>query len=259
MISEGFYSIVRYTPDSARAEARNVAVLLVDELRDLARVKAAPLGQIAPRLEEHGLLDRLVVALAERVLVGELRHFDEVARLADAGPSTLSFTSPRSAAIAPDVDATLNHLYKAFVQPRRGRDRIGRYAILDRLVRACRRANVHIEPGAYVRDVLFDAVVSDSDKMTPVQVLSFDTSAQSERSTEHAAGYFLYGLNRVRATGVCVVQPPSTDSAASAKSSFDRVTGWLDDAHVEIIRPDALTALAGSMAGNDPLPLVMAQ
>lgn len=256
-MSEGFYSLVRYTPDTARGEARNVAVFLVDEKRNLAMVKAAPLAQVARRIEEHGILDSLLVRFAERVQAGEFRRSDEVNYLARSVTGALTVTVTRPAAIEDRIDVTLNHLYKAFVRPRRGRDRISRSVILDRLVRACRRAHVHVEPGAYIRDVMFDAVLTDPDRVMPIQVLTFETSGPRNMATEHAAGHFLYGLQRVKASGVCVVQAPSDMAVGESRLSFDRVSRWLEDAGVGMVTPADIGNLARTMAGNENLPLVM--
>ena len=257
-MSEGFYSVVRYTPDPVRDEAKNVALMLVDETRNLGRIRVAPLSQVAARLEEHGLLDSLLVGLATRLESGDLRQRRGVELLSATLGPTLSMSPPRGAAIAANLDETLKSLYQAYVAPRRARDAgTSRGEILDRLVRVCRKVGATIEPGSTIEDVLFDAVMRGGDRITPLQILSFDTEAQSPRGIEHAAGYFLYGLDRVHTQGICVLQPPRHTSSSPIKVSFERISRWMSDAGVETVEAAAFSRVAASMAGRLPLPLVM--
>lgn len=258
MTSEGFYSIIRYTPDPVRDEAKNVALMLIDEQRDVARLRVAPLSQLTPRLNEHGLLDKLLVHFGARLQAGELRDQRQVAALSRVIGPTLSLTAPVRAAIGDDVDATLKSLYTAFVAPRRGRDSsISHGQLLDRLVKACRKAGAAVEPGAYVEDILFDAIVSWRKRRTPVQVLSFETTTQNPHGIEQAAGHFLFALNRIHADGLCVMQPPVLKSTDPVKASYRRVRNWMQDGGVETVGPEDLPRIASSIAGADPLPIVM--
>jgi len=258
VITEGFYSVVRYSPNPARDEVKAVALMLVDEQRDLAQLRVAPLSQITPRLTEHGLLDEMLVRLATRMQAGEIRSRIEVEDLRGAIGPTLSLTPPMPAAITDDIDVSLKALYGALVAPRQGREAgISRGQILDRLVRACRKAGASIAPGSYLDDVLFDAVVSSSSGRVPVQVLSFETETENPRGVEQAAGHFLFGLSRVHEGGVCVIQPPFDRSSEPARASFRRVSRWMSDEGVSILRPDEMPQLASSMAGVETLPLVM--
>lgn len=259
VVTEGFFSIFRYVPDPGRAEPRNVAVVVVDTDRDLARVRVAPISQVAPRLDEHGILDALIVQFAANLERGELRdlkRFEDFTQ--ELGP-TLSFSPPRTAAIVNSIDETLKSLYKAYVAPKRGRGSTNsRGAILDRVVQMCRDAGARIEPGSYVRDVLFDAIVQGTGTRAAIQVLSFETEALSPRGAELSAGYFLHGLRRVQADGICVAQPPHDAASAAARISFDRVSRWMGDAGVQVVAPDRFLPIANSMAGFESLPLVMA-
>lgn len=258
MMSEGFYSIVRYTADPVRGEAKNVALVLVDEQRDVARLRVAPLSQVTPRLNEHGVLDKLLVQFGARLQAGELRDQRQVNNLARAIGPTLSLTAPVPAAIGEDVDATLKSLYMAFVAPRQGRDAgVSRGQILDQLVKACRKAGAAVEPGAYVEDILFDAIVSGRGRRTPVQILSFEATTQNPHGLEQAAGYFLFALNRIHEDGLCVMQPPQRQSIDPVKTSYRRVRNWMEDGGVETIGPEGLSLMASSMAGAERLPLVM--
>jgi hypothetical protein len=258
MISEGFYSILRYTPDSARGEAKNVALMLVDERRDIARLRVAPLSQITPKLNEHGVLDKLLVQFGSRLQAGELRDQAQVNALSRAIGPTLSLTAPIPAAIGDNVDATLKALYMAFVAPRQSRDAgISHGQLLDRLVKACRKAGAAIEPGAYVGDMLFDAILSGLGRRTPVQILSFDGASPNPRGLEQAAGYFLFALNRIHEDGLCVMQPPPEHAIDPARASYRRIRNWMEDGRVETIGPEGLPSMAASMSGAELLPLVM--
>src|SRR5438128_197075 len=64
--SQGYFSLVRWASDPTRAEARNVAVLLVDPSSGFAGVRSAPVSSISPRLHEQGLLDAVLVQLEHR-------------------------------------------------------------------------------------------------------------------------------------------------------------------------------------------------
>lgn len=258
MITEGFFSVVQYSSSPVRGEAKNVALMLIDEQRNIARMRIAPLSLVAPRLTEHGLLDALLVRLATRLKDGELDDLSQVENFRAAIGPTLSMSAPMPTAITDDIDVSLNALYRALVAPRQRREAgVSRGQILDRLVRACRSAGASISPGSFVDDVLFDAVVSGPDRRVPVQVLSFETEAENPRTIEQSAGHFLYGLSRIHEGGVCVIQPPFDRSSDSTRTSHRRVSRWMSDEGVSVLRPDEMPQLALSMAGSEMLPLVM--
>lgn len=258
MITGGFYSVVRYSSDPLRDESKNVALLLVDQERDRACLRIAPLSQVTPRLTEHGVLDGLLVNLAARLEAKELMDRGRLADLQRAIGPTVTITTPVPAAIQDDMGATLRSLYEAYVAPRRGRTTgMSHGQLLDRLVKACRTAGANVAPGTYVDDILFDALITSPESRTPVQVLSFESEADSVRGIEQAAGHFLYGLRRIHTEGVCVIQPPFARSSDNARMSYRRVSRWMSDEGVGVVKPDEMARLATSMAGADPLPLVM--
>ena len=61
VVQQGYFSVVRWRHDSTRDEARNVAVVLVDEEGLGGGVRAAPLSQVSRRLHDQGILDALLV------------------------------------------------------------------------------------------------------------------------------------------------------------------------------------------------------
>jgi hypothetical protein len=156
------------------------------------------------------------------------------------------------------LESTLKALYKALVAPRRGRSpSISRGDLLDRVMRAYRANGANIERGKYIRDMLFDAVASAQERTTAIQVLSFATEAKDAGNLERDAGYFLYGVDRVGAHGICVMQPPVAMSSDSARRSYGRVSAWLEDAHIKTLEPSELGHFAATQGGRNQLPLVM--
>ena len=258
-MSEGFFSILRYSANPSRGEARNVALVLVDQHSDEARVKAAPLSYVAPRLAEHGLLDALIVRLADRIDSGELRSREALSNLSSQLGPTLTLTQPRATAIVQSVDATLQSLFRAYVSATRARrGRVSRGDVLNRVVQICRSAGTTIQPGAYLRDVMFDAVLRAPTTEAVVQALSFDTDATDPRVSELAAGYFLHGLARVGGTGILCGAAPTPTASSSAGTSYDRVSRWMADAGASFVEEQDFRAIAASMAGVRKLPLEMA-
>jgi len=243
----GYFSLLRWRAEPSRDEARNVAVLLVDERGDLGAIKAAPISSISPRLHEQGLLDQVIAGLEAQF---QEHPKPSLARLMEWQGSfrhSLSLTPPSETAI-PDLDLALSALYRAYVAPRAGGSRVltkGR--LLDSVITWARKRGVEIRRGNYVENFLFDAVVGD-EKPVLVDVLSFATTAQHWTPVEHDAAHFLYALERVdHADALAVIAPPTEASHRSALDAHERVGQWFAEANVATVSPDQVgDALAGT-------------
>jgi hypothetical protein len=159
MTDQGFYSILRWRTDATRDEARNVAVLLVDRDGRLGGMRAAPISSISPRLHEQGLLDAILVNL-EATFQGSSRPtLETLEQLRAHLQRSLVLTEPRLVAV-PDVDVTLDALYRAYAAPKGGGSTAATHGrVLDRVMTQLRRRGWSVKRGEYVGDFIFDLVV----------------------------------------------------------------------------------------------------
>ena len=259
IVSTGFYSVLRYRPDTTRDEPRNLAVLLVDESHTMGMIHAAPLSQVSPRLHEQGLVDAILVGLARRLANGDLRGEADLMRLSRAAGQSFEITRPEPTVIIDNTQKTARVLYMALVAPRRPkRDSLQKGAILDRVVSLCRANGADVSRGMYVGDFLFDAVVAVQDRApTAIEVLSFHSVKSDVGSIERDAGHYLFGLRHVEAKPVCVLEPPAKESSDSVWQSHNRVANWLRAEKVTTYPAGGIEELVQSFAGEVQLPLVM--
>jgi hypothetical protein len=241
-----YFSILRWRTDPARDEAKNVAVILVDEAGERGGIKAAPISSLSSRLRDQGLLDSMVEGLARQFsseVKPTIRELNEMHRALDR---SLYLTEPRSTAMPGNPNEVLTSLYRAYVAPRsRGGSTPTKGAVLDRVLNTFRRQGIEVHRGQYVSDFLFDAVVqSPRNQSSVVEVLSFATAARDWSGAEHDAGHFLYAMERVSLPGFAVIRPPAEASHESAHKAHERVQRWFADAQVPVTAPEgALTTL----------------
>jgi hypothetical protein len=236
MASEGFYSILRWRTDATRDEARNVAVILVDRDGRVGGMRSAPISSISPRLHEQGLLDAILLNLESRFQGSAKPTLDTLERLRGDLQRSLVLTDPRPVAV-PDVDVTLESLYRAYAAPKGGGSTAATHGrVLDRVMTQLRRRGWSVKRGEYVGDFIFDLVVSKPRSLVG-EVFSFASGAKNLIPVEQSAGHFLYGLREVQLPGLAVIQPPK-DSASDP--SFQRVTRWLGREGVEIVKSEDL-------------------
>jgi hypothetical protein len=250
----GYYSLVRFTPDVARGEGRNIAVLLVGERPEDGAVRAAPLSRVASRARQAGVLDAVLRSLAARIKSGNLIGHAGLMSIASTSSSTVSITAPRPTVISSDAKGAIDNLYRAFVGVRTSREPLRKGEILDRLVATLVRSGATVERETYLNDFAFDALVSGP-QPAAIQVLSFCVGESRGVTVERETGHFLFGLERIHLEANAVIQPPNESSAGALWTSYDRVQRWLDDAGVNSIRPSGIQALADRYGGVEQLPL----
>lgn len=242
-IDKGYFSILRWREDATRDEARNVAVILVDENGSTGGIRAAPISSVSPLLQNQGILDSLIQSLESRLEKGELapKHLHE---MHESFIHSLYFSEPQPVAL-PDKEAVLFALYKGYVAPRsRGARQLTKGTVLDRVVSEMRKVIPHdVKRGTYYKDFLFDVVI-EGERPSFAEVLSFATAARHWSGAEHDAGHFLYALSRLQSAGFpraeafAVVAPPGEKSFEEAYRSHERVTTWFKEAQVETVRPE---------------------
>ena len=246
---QAFFSVLRWRSDPTRDEARNVAVVLVNEDGTMGGVRAAPISSLSHRLHEQGLLDATLDAL-ERRFQGDTRP-----RLADLDSMrsqlqrSLYLTEPQPVAVS-DVDVALNALYRAYASPRAAASSVPTKGhVLDRTLVLLRRQGWVVRRGEYVGDFIFD-LVADAPERLVGEVLSFATGAANLVPVEQDAGHFLYGLRRLELPGLAVVKEPPADADRNTQESFHRVQGWLHDEGVRLLKPEDL-----ERPRQQPLPI----
>jgi hypothetical protein len=231
-----FFSVLRWRTDPTRDEARNVAVVLVNEDGTLGGVRSAPLSQVSSRLHDQGLLDATLVAL-ERRFDGESKPtLSDLDAMRLQLQRSLYLTEPQPVAVS-DVDATLDALYRAYAAPRNAGSKVATKGhLLDQTVVALRRRGWMLKRGEYVGSFIFDLVAASPEPLL-IECLSFASGAASLVSVEQDAGHFLYGLRRLSLKGLAIVQEPPADARQSAVDSFNRVRSWLADDDVNVMNP----------------------
>ena len=240
-VDQGYFSLLRWRRDPSRDECRNVAVMLVSPDGKFGGIRPAPISSFSQNIRQQGILDAVVQSL-RRQFEGEVKP--DVAMLSDLSESfqerSLLITEPEPAAV-PDPELALEALYKALVQPTSGGNPQAKGAVLDRVVTSFRRKGYGVRRGEYLRDFLFDAVVTGPDaKEVMLEVLSFTSPKVSWIAEERDAGHFLYGLQQVDGQGFGIIQPPAGHSRDTARDTYQRVLRWFDRAGVESTEPAAL-------------------
>ncbi len=145
------YHVVRYTPNIVRDEWVNIGVVLFDtesgrvlrrmmgEQAEFARVR-----RLHPQADES-LLRRLSEELEVQLAGGNGDGLKQIERLTETLANTLQL-SPRHGLLAEDLDAELDRLYRAFVEPphfkRQFEDLTTRSAILTRADQVFRTAGI---------------------------------------------------------------------------------------------------------------------
>lgn len=242
---EGYFSVLRWRNDATRDEARNVAVILVEEKGRFGGLRAAPLSRVSPRLHDQGLLDAMLVGLEKRFAALSKPNLAALQSMRQELQHSLYLTDPKPV-LVPDTDATLSALFRAYVAPPAGGSRTPTKGIvLDRVVRTLRKQGYELRRSQYVKGFMFD-LVFDSPKRIVGEVLSFATGATNWLPVENDAGHFLYGLRRLNSQGLAVVQPPA-DGNQTAIKSHQRVIGWLQDEKVRSIEPEELAEAQRSL------------
>jgi hypothetical protein len=235
----GFFSLLRWRSDATRDEAKNLAVIVVEERGRFGGVRHAPLSTISQSLRDQGIMDELLAGLDARFVDGPRVTLRQLTRLHETLHRALVVTAPQEVAVH-DLDETLAALYRAYVAPRiRGSRAPTKGAVLDRVVDALRRQGVVARRGAYVDDFLFDVVIENGGQASVLEVLSFAAPRKDWAPIERDAGHFLYALQRLALNGTAVIQPPGDDS--KALESWERVRRWMESEEVRTIEPNELT------------------
>ncbi len=243
--SQGYFSLLRWCPDIARDEPRNIAVVLLAPEGGYAGLRPIPVSSFSSKLHEQGLLDASLVALSAQLARPEF-GVDLLHELHNSLSSSLRLTEPKPVAVNTENAAdTLNALYRSFVAARsRGSRGLTKGVVLDKVVNGLRQSGWSVKRGAYIEDIIFDVVV-DSGPAGAVaggamSVFSFAAPRKDWAPIEKDAGHFLFGVQRLGVPAWAVVQPP-TDKAPGAQEHFVRVNRWLTSADVRVTHPDTLT------------------
>jgi hypothetical protein len=168
---------------------------------------------------------------------------------------SLYVTEPRPVAVK-DPDATLQTLYRAYLQPRGGGGggRSKNY-VLDQVVNLLRSQHrVPVRQAVYIQDFLFDAVLDFDEQPAVLGVISFGVERKDWAPVEREAGYFAFGVRELELAAQAVIQPPATRNGASEAHS--RVRRLLDRAGIDVVSPkelqdpDTLAPLRGSLSSS---------
>lgn len=241
MIDTGYFSVLRWRSDPTRDEARNVAVILVDEAGRIGGVRAAPISSISPTLHEQGLLDEVVASLERRMASPEKLRLADLVAIRDQLQRSLYLTEPRPVAVS-DTELTLGALYRAYARPRQaGGHGITKGRVLDRVVSTLRVRGWQVHRAQRLHDILFDIVV-EAPEAAVGSVLSFASAAHDFAAVERDAGHFLYGLDRTGRPGFAYIQSPREDALQPARDAHGRVSSWYREANVDVKSPDELAA-----------------
>jgi hypothetical protein len=234
----GYFALLRWRLDPTRDEARNIAVLLVDEKGKFQGFRHAAVSSISSRLQDQGIVDDVLLGLSTRFEEEDLALKD-LEELHRSFQQSLLVTEPEPVAIG-DPDETLDALYRSMIAPRAGRGRaLTKGVLLDRVVSSLRKEGIRARRGAYIDDFIFDVVVPNGGPTSVLEVLSFAVPRKDWTPIEQDAAHFLYALGRVDdIEGRAVIQPPAEGRAGRA--SYDRIRRWLDDENVPTLAPDEL-------------------
>lgn len=232
----GYFSVVRWCPDAMRDEARNIAVVLVDAEGQYGGVKTAPPSALSQDLRQQGLLDAVLHGLEVQFESQGKPDLEFLRRLSSGLDKSLQVTSPKPTAV-PDVQLTLQALYKGYVAPAMARRGTTKAVVIDRVVNGLRRRGFSVRRGEYISDFFFDALVDVEGTTMAFDVLSFVGTKKEWTPMERDAGHFLYGLGRLHVPGRAVVQPPGEASSVAAETAWARVCRWFENADVPVLDP----------------------
>ncbi len=248
---DAYYAVLRYSPDHARNEARNIGLLVVGDAGH-AWFKTARMSRVTPRLLEPGLEDEILTRFQSRVREGEFRNRGQVSDLAATLRGSIQLTPPAPMAVAGSFQTSADALFHSLVAIRQRRGPgLGKGELLDRVVDVFRSKRAAVARGSYIGDFIFDAVEQDAGSVpTAVGVASFDTEAEDWAGTERQVGHFLFGVNRVQPRPAFVIQEPTRISTDAARLTHERVTKWLAEADVPTIRSTEIPAFAAKLAGG---------
>jgi hypothetical protein len=248
MPESAFYSLLRWRPDPARDEAKNVAVVIVGE-GDVGGIRSAPISTISPKLHDQGILDSALRNFERQFTEGHCLTLGQLEEMSTGMVHSLTFTPPLPTLVE-DVDVTLTALYRALVGGPSGGSRIlTKGKVLDNVVRKLRRDGYEVGRGQYLDDFIFDAVLEEPNAPL-LGVLSFATSARNFVGTEQSAGHFLYGLENVGRSGLAIIAPPTASSHENANLSFHRVSRWLQRADCAVASPEEVSDRVGELLSD---------
>jgi hypothetical protein len=235
----GYYALLRWRFDPTRDEARNVAVVLVDERGAFGGLRHAAISSISPRLHDQGIVDDVLLGLEERLRDG--LQLSDLKSLHESLQRSLVITAPEPVAVG-DPEETLDALYRALIAPRPSGSRaLTKGVLLDRVVTSLRKQGLPARRGSYIDDFIFDIVVPNGARTSVFEVLSFAAPRKDWTPVERDAAHFLYALGRVTdVEGTAVIQPPPDRRAGTA--SYERVRRWFGDEAVTTVAPDDLAS-----------------
>jgi hypothetical protein len=233
MSDKYYFSVLRWRSDPTRDEARNVAVVLVEQDGTSGGIRAAPISTISPTLGEQGLLDEVVASIERRFANSDSLGLEELEQIRSGLQRSIYFTEPRAVSVS-DIDSTLGALYAAYARPRmRSNKGITKGQALDRVVTSLRHRGWDVVRAKRVEDVLFDLVIENPNPAVG-SVLSFASGASDVTKLERDAGHFLYGRDRTQLPGLAYLQPPDEAAADEVREAHRRIVGWYRDSQVEV-------------------------
>jgi hypothetical protein len=235
---QGYFSLLRWRPDEARDEPRNIGVIVLDPEFGQSDLRPLPVSQLSPKLHEQGILDAALIQIRERISRGGLTPA-ELQSMGEASSRVLLITEPQPVAVV-DIAQTLRALYRSFVASRSGgsSNTLTKGAVTDRVVDRLRLNGWTVKRGSYIEDFIFDVVI----EAAPVQhapsvmsILSYGSTRKDWSPIEKDAGHFLCALGQMDdLSGVVAVLAPPTDAPSDARRSHQRVLHMLDRAEVPI-------------------------
>ena len=134
----GYFSVIRWCPDAVRDEARNIAVVLVDAEGQFGGIRTAPPGPLSQDLRQQGLLDAVLHGLQVQLESQAKPDLEFLRKLSTSLGQSLQLTSPKPMAV-PDLQLTLNALYKGYIAPVTARRGSTKAVVTDRVVNGLRR------------------------------------------------------------------------------------------------------------------------
>lgn len=239
--TRGHYSVLRFMPDSARGEFRNLAVLFVDVDGQFRAFKSARAGAIGRNIEEHGLLAAVLETFEERISRQDIGLTD-MQELARSLTHSLVLSDPLPAVSNGDARELVESLYQSLVAPRHAASAgYTKGHVIDRLSRWYKSRGGELHIGSYVKDYLFDAVAGSPRRPDcAMHVTSFAARTLNPKTIEQEAGHFLFAAARVKTPCVAVVQPPAKSASPETRRLQETLTRWFQDAGVAMLTPDAL-------------------
>ncbi len=250
-MTRGHYALLRYRPDIARGEFRNIGVVFVDAESGAGEFKTLSPGSLGRAVEEHGLLANAIASIRDRVAAGP-SDIDELAEIAFEYGHSLVLSGPQPAIGEDGARSLVGSLYQALVAPKISSSAgYTKGHVLDRLARWFTSQGSSLDIAAYVDEFLFDGVLNRRGRtVCAMHVSSFAARTLDLRSVERDVGHFLFAAPRVAAKCVAVIQPPPDGSGADNRRMHERVTEWLEDASVEVLSPQSFKASFAEKVGK---------